>query len=97
MSRPYTTGASRTTLSIAELIQSAEALQSAGQHEQALDMYRQWLRSGQDEKKHLAWFHYGWLLQKLNKVDEATQAYDQLTANYADFLTSHNAPSTQTH
>ena len=97
MSRPYTTGASRTTLSMAELIQSAEALQTNGQYEQALDMYRQWLRSSHDEKKHLAWFHYGWLLQKLNKVDEASQAYDQLTSNYADFLTSHTAPSTQTH
>ena len=92
MSYIHTSGATSATLSLNELIQSAEMLQLSGKHQEAIDLYRQWLAHGRDEKKHLAWFNYGWLLQKQNKVDEAFSAYDQLTSNYASYL-SGNAVS----
>jgi tetratricopeptide (TPR) repeat protein len=91
MSNLRSSGATATTLSLQELIQSAEMLQVSGQHEEAINLYRQWLQHGRDEQKHIAWFNYGWLLQKLNKVDEAVNAYDQLTNNYARYLSGNTA------
>jgi hypothetical protein len=32
------------------------------------------------------WFNYGWLLQKHNLQEEASQAYDQVIECYADHL-----------
>lgn len=86
MSKPHNLAATATTLSLQELIQAAEMLQLSGKPEEAANLYRQWLQHGRDEQKHIAWFNYGWLLQKLNKVDEAVNAYDQLTNNYARYL-----------
>ena len=91
MTNLHSSGATATTLSLQELIQAAEVLQSSGKHEEAVHLYRQWLQHGRDEQKHIAWFNYGWLLQKLNKVDEAVNAYDQLTSNYARYLSGHAA------
>ena len=67
MSNLRSSGATATTLSLQELIQSAEMLQVSGQHEEAINLYRQWLQHGKDECKHVAWFNYGWLLQKQNQ------------------------------
>jgi tetratricopeptide (TPR) repeat protein len=64
-------------------------LQAAGQYQEAIDLYKQWLQHGKGECKHVAWFNYGWLLQKQNKVAEATTAYEQLTHNYANYLSGH--------
>jgi hypothetical protein len=54
-------------------------------------LYRQWLQHARDDQKYLAWFNYGWLLQKANKVDEAFNAYDQLIGNYANYLSGNSA------
>ena len=92
MSVQYTLNSSASNSSLNELIQTAEKLQASGRVQEAIDMYRQWLTQGRDEKKHLAWFNYGWLLQKENQVNEAFSAYEQLTNNYASYL-SGNASS----
>ena len=86
MSNQYPSGAKLTSFTLDELTQTAEMLQASGQFQEAIDLYRQWLQHGKDERKHVAWFNYGWLLQKQNKVDEAASAYDQLTNNYANYL-----------
>lgn len=86
MSVQYTAKISASNSSLNELIQTAENLQASGRVQEAIDMYRQWLTQGRDEKKHLAWFNYGWLLQKENQVNEAFSAYEQLTNNYASYL-----------
>jgi len=91
MSNIHKSGATRTTFTLDELIQAAETLQSAGQYQEAIDLYSQWLKHGRDERKHVAWFNYGWLLQKANKVQEAASAYDQLTHNYANYLSGNTA------
>jgi tetratricopeptide (TPR) repeat protein len=91
MSNTHTSGASRTTFTLDELIQAAETLQGSGKYQEAIDLYSQWLKHGRDERKHVAWFNYGWLLQKANKVDEACNAYDQLTNNYANYLSGNTA------
>jgi len=86
MSNNHASGASRTAVTLNELIQTAETLQVSGKYQEAIDLYSQWLKHGHDERKHVAWFNYGWLLQKTNKVDEACNAYNQLTNNYANYL-----------
>jgi tetratricopeptide (TPR) repeat protein len=91
MSINRTSGASQTSFTLDELVQAAEVLQVSGKHQEAIDMYSQWLKHGQDERKHVAWFNYGWLLQKANKVAEASKAYDQLTQNYANYLSGSTA------
>ena len=88
MSHVHTSGATSATLSLNELIQSAEMLQLSGKYQEAIDLYRQWLTHGRDEKKHLAWFNYGWLLQKQNKVHEASTAYEKLADDYAHYLSN---------
>jgi tetratricopeptide (TPR) repeat protein len=91
MAYQHSSGATSATLSLNELIQAAEVLQMSGKVQEAIDLYRQWLAHGRSEQKYLAWFNYGWLLQKQNKFDEASSAYDQLTSNYASYLSGHAA------
>ena len=86
MSNQHLSGAKLTSFTLDELTQAAEMLQASGQYQEAIDLYRQWLQHGKDERKHVAWFNYGWLLQKQNKVHEASTAYEQLTHDYADYL-----------
>jgi tetratricopeptide (TPR) repeat protein len=86
MSYPHTAAAQCASLTLKELIQAAEMLQHSGQVQEAIDLYRHWLANGRDEQKYLAWFNYGWLLQKQNNFNEAFNAYDQLTHNYASYL-----------
>ena len=62
-------------MSLAELIQLAEVLQTNGREQEAVQVYRHWLDQSQDEQRFLAWFNFGALLQKLNLIDDAQQAY----------------------
>ena len=91
MSNQHLSGAELTSFTLSELTQAADMLQAAGQYQEAIDLYRQWLKHGKGECKHVAWFNYGWLLQKQNKFDEAASAYNALTDNYASYL-SGNTP-----
>ena len=91
MSNQHLSGAKLTSFTLGELTQAADMLQAAGQHQEAIELYRQWLKHGKDECKHVAWFNYGWLLQKQNKFDEAASAYNELTDNYASYLSGNTA------
>ena len=91
MSNQYLSGAKMTSFTLSELTQAAEMLQASGQFQEAIDLYRQWLQHAKDEFKHVAWFNYSWLLQKQNKFEEAANAYDELTHNYANYLSGHAA------
>lgn len=91
MSNQYLSGAKLTSFTLDELIQAADMLQASGQYQEAIDLYRQWLQHGKDEHKHVAWFNYGWLLQKQNLFSDAANAYNQLTDNYASYLSGNTA------
>lgn len=91
MSNQHLSGAELTSFTLSELTQAADMLQAAGQYQEAIDLYRQWLKHGKGECKHVAWFNYGWLLQKQNKFDEAASAYNELTNNYASYLSGNTA------
>ena len=91
MTNQYLSGANLTNFTQEELTQAAEMLEASGRHQEAIELYRQWLKHGKGECKHVAWFNFGWLLQKQNKFDEAASAYNQLTDNYASYLSGHTA------
>jgi tetratricopeptide (TPR) repeat protein len=82
----HLSGAKLTSFTLNELTQAAEMLEASGRYDEAIDLYRQWLKHSHDERKHVAWFNYGWLLQKQNLFNDAANAYDQLTNNYASYL-----------
>ena len=84
---PYTTLViPNATVSPQELIAKAEQLDHAGQTHEALELYRNWLKNDRTHSKYSVWFNYGWLLQKHNLQEEASQAYDQVIECYADHL-----------
>ena len=87
----HLSGAKLTSFTLEELTQAAEMLESSGRYEEAIDLYRQWLKCSQDERKHVAWFNFGWLLQKQNLFSDAANAYNQLTDNYASYLSGNTA------
>jgi tetratricopeptide (TPR) repeat protein len=91
MSNQHLSGAKLTSFTLAELTQAAESLQASGQYQEATELYRQWLENAKDDCKHVAWFNYGWLLQKQNKFVEASSAYNALADNYANYLSGHPA------
>jgi tetratricopeptide (TPR) repeat protein len=91
MSKQHLSGAKLTSFTLAELTQAADALQAAGQYQEASELYRQWLENAKDDCKHVAWFNYGWLLQKQSKFDEASNAYNALADNYASYLSGQTA------
>ena len=91
MSNQHLSGAKSTSYTLAELTQAADSLQANGQYQEASELYRQWLENAKDNCKHVAWFNYGWLLQKQNKVDEASSAYNALADNYASYLSGNAA------
>ena len=93
MSNQYLSGAKLTSFTLDELTQAADMLQAAGQHQEAIDLYRQSLKHGKDERKHVAWFNFGWLLQKQNLFNDAANAYNQLTDNYANYLSGTATPA----
>ena len=65
----HLSGAERTSFTLEELTQAADMLESSGRYEEAIDLYRQWLKYSKEEHKHVAWFNYGWLLQKQNLMN----------------------------
>ena len=73
-------------MSLDQLIQTAERLQAAGNADAAVNLYRQWISQSKDSNKFVALFNYGWLLQKLNKFNEAVDAQEAFLNHYADFL-----------
>jgi tetratricopeptide (TPR) repeat protein len=75
-----------TTMSAQDLIAKAEQLDHAGKTQEALELYRHWLKHDRTHSKYSVWFNYGWLLQKHNLQEEASQAYDQVIECYADHL-----------
>ena len=89
----HLSGAKLTTFSLEELTKVADMLESSGRYEEAIDLYRQWLNSSHDERKHVAWFNFGWLLQKQNLFNDAANAYNQLTDNYANYLSGTATPA----
>ncbi len=91
MSKKHLSGAKLSNFTLAELTKAADMLQASGRNEEAIELYQQWLQHGTDECKHVAWFNYGWLLQKQNLHAEASKAYHQLTHNYASYLSGHAA------
>jgi len=91
MSIQHLSGAKLTSFTLSELTKAADMLQASGQYQEAIDLYRQWLQHGKDDNKHVAWLNYGWLLQKQNKFDQAANAYNQLTDNYASYLSGNSA------
>jgi tetratricopeptide (TPR) repeat protein len=88
-SNHHLSGAKLTTFTLNELTQAADMLEASGRYEEAIDLYRQWLKHSQDERKHVAWFNFGWLLQKQNLFSDAANAYNHLTDDYANYLSGH--------
>jgi len=68
------------SLSLNDLIRSADEMQNSGKVEEAANLYRQWLSHSRDPSKHVARFHYGWVLQKLNLFEEAQNVSFGLSA-----------------
>lgn len=87
----HLSGARLTSFTLKELSQAAEMLEASGRYEEAIELYRHWLKHSQDTCKHIAWFNYGWLLQKQNLFSDAANAYNQLTDNYAHYLSSNTS------
>lgn len=74
-------------MSANELIYSAEELCQMGKDEEALGMYRHWLTQANNElSKCTVLFNYSWLLQKLNRLDEALHVQAGLVDAYASYL-----------
>jgi tetratricopeptide (TPR) repeat protein len=87
MSNPtHLSGASLTNFTFDELTQATSTLEQEGRYEEAANLYRQWLEFNKTDNKHVAWFNYGWLLQKQNLFNDAAKAYDQLIDNYANYV-----------
>jgi len=62
-------------ISLSDLFTACEQLQASGTPDEALNLYQSWLGQSLDTNRHLAWFNYGSLLQRLAKTQEAVQAY----------------------
>ena len=74
------------SLSLNDLIRSADEMQKSGKVEEAANLYRQWLSHSRDPSKHMARFHYGWVLQKLNLFEEAQNVQRDFINDYAKHL-----------
>jgi tetratricopeptide (TPR) repeat protein len=74
------------SMTVQELIAKAEGLDAEGRTHEALELFRHWLKHDRLHNKYSAWFNYGWMLQKANRLEEATEAYDQVINCYADHL-----------
>ena len=74
------------SLSLNDLIRSADEMQNSGKVDEAANLYRQWLSHSRDPEKHVARFHYGWILQKLNLFEEAQNVQNDFINDYAKHL-----------
>ncbi len=78
-------------MSANELIYSAEELCQMGKDEEALGMYKHWLMQANNElSKCTVLFNYSWLLQKLNRLDEALHVQAGLVDAYASYLSENS-------
>lgn len=82
----FMSGAHLTNFTFEELTQATATLEEEGRCEEAINLYRQWLEFNKTDNKHVAWFNFGWLLQKQNLFSDAAMAYDQLINNYANYV-----------
>ena len=64
-------------MQLAELFNSCEQLQQAGQVDEALHTYKTWLEASTDPNRFMGWFNYGSLLQSTGNTTEAEGAYRQ--------------------
>jgi len=71
------------SLSLSDLIRSADEMQNSGKVDEAANLYRQWLSHSRSPEKHVARFHYGWLLQKLNQLEDAQNVQNEFINDYA--------------
>ena len=71
---------------VQELIAKADSLDAEGRTHEALELFRHWLKHDRLHTKYAAWFNYGWMLQKANRLEEAKEAYDQVINCYAEHL-----------
>jgi tetratricopeptide (TPR) repeat protein len=74
------------SLSLNDLVRSAEELQTSGKLNEAVNLYRQWLSHSRETEKFVARFHYGWLLQKLNQFEDAQAVQNEFIEDYARHL-----------
>jgi Tfp pilus assembly protein PilF len=80
----------KASLAPQELIARAEQLDQAGQTQEALELYRHWLKNDRTHIKYSVWFNYGWLLQKQNHPSEAEQAFNHWINSYKDHMSGSN-------
>ena len=86
LATPATTPPAAARATIAQVVQQAEALMSAGQRDAALAHYRQWLESSKGAPgAHLIWFNLG---TELSKTDHAAgeAAYREAIRIAPDFV-----------
>ena len=67
------------------LFTTCEQLQQAGQAQEALQLYKDWLATSQDANRHMAWFNYGSLQQSTGNPQEAVNAYKECLALQPSF------------
>ena len=76
---------SKPVLSLPELVNEAQRLQSQGRSDAAVALYQQWLVDGPPGLRHVAWFNLGTLLSPLQRATEAEAAYRAAIALQPDF------------
>lgn len=64
-------------MSLAEVVEHADALHAQGHSKAAVNLYGLWLASTEDPRKHLVFFNLGSLLQNLGDLSGAQGAYQQ--------------------
>ncbi len=77
--------AQQAQMSLGQLFECAEQLQSAGQQALVLQLYEVWLAHTQDPNKHMALFNHGSMLQSLGMSAQAQAAYQQCVASAPRF------------
>ena len=64
-----------TEMSLEQLIEQCNQLQSMGLISDVLEKYQAWLKGNDSPQKFIALFNYGTMLQREQQWDEAEQAY----------------------
>lgn len=68
-----------------ELMAHAQQLESQGEMKAAANLYALWINHAPATDKHFALFNYAGMLQNLNKIPEALQAYEAAIALKGEF------------
>ncbi|HOB96480.1 MAG TPA: tetratricopeptide repeat protein [Aquabacterium sp.] len=82
---PPAAAADAPVLSLAELVNEAQRLQSGGRVDAAVALYQHWLQRGPVAMRHVAWFNLGTLLGALQRPAEAEAAYRAAIGLQPDF------------